>query len=513
MDPAWTTDFLFSTELECQGYLEGGGRHEETLGAVSKLLSRFPKELPCISDGCGWFTPYGRVYVDCGHLELAALECDDPYVLPSILERMQLLCRRVIAKLEAPADRLRLANNNHSGLLRRDGATWGSHENYLVERQPATFTAGILPFLATRFYGGAGGVQAITSEPGERSRDYTASGNFVASVRAEFMRGETGGSTTSERALHSTCRNEHHQGRHPSRFRYHLLLGDGKRSHFNLALQFGATALALKAILHDDGFLAERLRRFDHMPKNGSWLEALHELNVLARPGCRLQVDPRALLVQSTYLDAARGFAARVEGLPPWVERCLEDWGRTLTAAAETDRAWLAAHLDAFAKYELFTSYLESKGRSWFRVRNDMDLLTRLTLIDHDWHDFVGEDTCFERAVRGGLLDHRVGERVEPGGEAEPWIPEVRTRARARARFLVEHAGRRGLALDWAVARDYERGRICRLEDPFATEFTPWEEHRDEEGEALPPDARLLRFLRTRRPPESREPEVGDSPL
>jgi len=506
VDPAWTTQFLFSTELECQGHLAKSGGPEDGLVAVSRFLHRLPEELPSLPGRHGWFTPYGRFYLDCGHLELAACECDDPYVLPSILERMQLLCRRVIGNLEAPSDRLRLANNNHSGLLRRDGPTWGSHENYLVERPPARLATMILPFLATRFYGGAGGVQAVSTTPGRSSRWYTVSGSFITSVRAEFIADETGGSTTHARALHSTCRNEHHQGRYPQRFRYHLLLGDGKRSHFNIALQFGATALALKAIVHDDGFLAERLRRLDHMPRDGSWVGTLQELNVLARPGCRLQVDPRALLIQSTYLEAARRFAARVEGLPAWVGRCLADWGRTLGAAAETDRAWLAAHLDAFAKYELFSAWLESKGRSWLRVRNDEALLTKLTLLDHDWHDFVGEDTCFERAARSGQLDHRVGERVEPGGEAEPWVPEVGTRARARARFLVANAASRGLVLDWADARDYAKGRRCRLEDPFATEFGPWEEVGEGEaaGETPPPDPDFLRFFRRpRRRPES----------
>lgn len=492
MTTSKANQFVVSTEIECQNYLNPEGGQEEALRAVSKFLARLPKEIPCLSDGHGYFTPYGRFYIDCGHLEMAAAECDDPYVLALILERLQLLCRRVIGNLAGRHRHLRLANNNHSGLLRRGGVTWGSHENYLVEKPPSEFTGFVLPFLATRFYGGAGGVQAESGDPERAGRDHQAAGNYIASVRAEFIHHETGGSTTDSRALHSTCRNEHHMGSKRGRYRYHLILGDGKRSHFNIALQFGATALALKAIQNDDGFLAERLRQFDHMPKNNSWVESLHELNVLARPGGLLRVDERALLIQRTYLEAARRFAAKHEGLPSWVDRCLEDWGRTLTAAVEMDRAWLAAHLDAFAKYELFTSYLGDKGADWVAARDDKALLSELTLLDHSWHDFIAPDSYFERAAAGGLMDHRVGDCIAPGEEPEPYIPEVTTRARTRARFIVENQGNNALVMDWSGVYDGAEGRSSSLDDPFGEEYGPWQEL---EGD-LPPRLEILGRLR-----------------
>jgi len=458
-----SNQFLVSTELECQSYLHDQENREDARAAISAFLSRLPREIPCLPAESGWFTPYGRVYCDCGHVELAAIECDSPYQLPSILERMQLVCRRVIAGLDGLGGRLRLANNNHSGLLEPNTATWGSHENYLVEKHPTEFTAHILPFLATRFYGGAGGVQAD-------------SGNFVASVRARFIHNDTGGSTTECRALHSTCREEHFMGEAPKRFRYHLLLGDGKRSHFNIALQFGATALALKAILFDDGFLKERLRRLDHAPLDGSWVTTLHELNVLARPGYEARVDPRALLVQRTYFEAARRLAQRLTAPPSWIARALYDWHRTLTAAEEGDLQWLATRLDAFAKHQLFSARLVARGRSWREVRGNQVLLTELALLDHSWHEFTSPDSCFENAERAGLIDHRVGPLVEPGGEAEPFVPEVATRARPRARFLVENAGSPTISLDWSIAVDFQAHRRRELQDPFAEEFTPWKD-------------------------------------
>lgn|GEM_PF-3615495 len=46
-------------------------------------------------------------------------------------------------------------------------------------------------------------------------------------------------------------------GPKPNCFRYHQILGDGHRNHFNLALQFWATALALKAAIYDKKLPAE----------------------------------------------------------------------------------------------------------------------------------------------------------------------------------------------------------------------------------------------------------------
>jgi hypothetical protein len=38
----------------------------------------------------GIFNPYGKVYCDCGHIEIAEIECDSPYVRHSS-ERLEML--------------------------------------------------------------------------------------------------------------------------------------------------------------------------------------------------------------------------------------------------------------------------------------------------------------------------------------------------------------------------------------------------------------------------------------
>ncbi len=213
---------------------------------------------------------------------------------PPYSNACRFLATRAVEQLAAEGTKLILANNNHSGLLGDGCPVWGDHENYLVEQHPQTFAEQILPFLVTRLYHGAGGVHYPT-------------GNFLAAVRPICMELATGGGTTEMRAIHSTAREEHHMGARPKHFRYHQILGDGHRSHFNLALQFGATALAIKAILFDSKLRSELQRLRKEFGK--SWVATLQQLNVLAAPGQPLGIHPLVLTTQRLYLEAARRYA------------------------------------------------------------------------------------------------------------------------------------------------------------------------------------------------------------
>jgi len=429
------------------------------------LLTKMAELAPSLRDfGCGFFNAYGRVYVDLNsHLELAALECHDPYVLADLVDRQQQLLARA-ADAAPAAQRVRLWANNHDGLLHAGAATWGAHENYLVARHPSTWAAEVLPFLATRVYGGAGGV-------------CWPSGDYVAGVRPMFMVHDVGGDTTSERAIHSTSRQEHHAGGSKDCFRYHLLLGDSHRAQFNLALHVGATALVLKAI-ESDADLPARLRALLarlRLPRAGGWVETLRACNRLAGAGEDLRVEPVVIELQGFYLEAAASWAARVGATPAWVERCLRDWRDTLRAMADADLDWLGQRLDAFAKHRLLVAALRRRGEGWPRGAPDRAVFLRLLLLEHGYHD-LGPDSTFAALERAGLLAHRVTPAVAPGSETERFVPEVATRARARARLLVEHAGQQGLLLDWARVQDVPGRRGRRLYDPFAEDFGPWEE-------------------------------------
>ncbi len=453
--------FLLSVEHELMCFVQAGPRP----AALRRLLDLMATYAPSLPDvGRGFFNAYGRVYVDVNdHPELAALECSDPYELALLVEAQVGLLARAVRELAADGLVLSLHANNHDGVLHPQAHTWGTHENYLLTRPAATLGAAMLPFLATRIYAGSGGV-------------LFPSGERLAATRPLFMTHDAGGGTTAARAVFSTAREEHHTPGKRSYHRCHLLVGDGHRSQFNLALQHGATALVLRALEADPSVpaaVAAACARLG-LPLGGSWAETLRTCCRLAGPGEAVRVHGIVLEIQALYLGLARAWADRRRDAPPWVARCLQDWADTLAAMQRGDEPWLARRLDAFAKLRLFDSVLTHMGGSWATLPGDAQRLRALTLIDHSYHAITDPTSVFDTMVGSGLIEHRVGAPMAAGTETERWVPPVATRARARARFLAAHGGMPGLRVDWGGVYEPTTGRWRLLGDPFALEFDSW---------------------------------------
>ena len=144
------------------------------------------------------------------------------------------------------------------------------------------------------------------------------------------------------------------------------------------------------------------------------------------------------------------------------------------SAASSTSPLWkppLAARLDAFTKYELYSHFLEDRGSSWGELVDDMEALSTLGLLDHDYHSFSEPVSAFSDLDQRGLLSQRVGDPIEPGSEEEPHVPDVGTRARARARFIQEHSDRSDLIMTWDRVIDPSSQRVRTLFDPFAEAY------------------------------------------
>ena len=478
-------DTVVSTELECLTcVLKTTPDCASPVGELFRVMKEFAPTLPGPS---GNHNAYGRVYVDSGHVELGMCECRSPYMLPLIIERQQNVIAQALSKMAEGGVRLLLANNNHSGLLQQGCPVWGSHENYLTDAHPKKWGDLILPFLVSRIYGGAGGIEF-------------PSGTFLAAVRPICMELTTGGSTTYNRSIHSTSREEHHMGRAPRRYRYHLILGDGHRSHFNIMLQFAATALAIKAVIFDRK-LKQELAQLDYA-QNCDWVGLLKEFNVLQTPKGELQIHPRVTQTQRVYLNAAHRYVNALSSVPAWMHEALQDWDDTLTAMERLDRDWLAPRLDAFAKYEYYSAVLRDAKSSWSRLPRKTSLFNELALLDHSYHDFSDPESVFTLMESDGLLDHRVGPLVAPGDEPEPFVPQTGTRATPRARFIKEHAGQDRYLVDWSSIADRQERRTMRSGDPFAEQFDEWSAPRPkpEAGDpALPTFAELQETLRRAR--------------
>jgi len=473
--------FAMGLETECLT-VEAEPAHGRRGGASERLLELLDEIAPSLRGPTGIFQGYGRIYLDLGHVEVATCECDSPFRLVSVYERQQSLVREAVRRLADEGGAILLANTNHNGVIEpRSTVTWGSHENYAVPVDPAQFADRLVPFAATRLYAGSGALRF-------------PDGAYLASARAPFLQTLTTGNTTETRGLVSTARMEPHAAAGSGWYRLHLISGDGHVSHFNLALQFGATYLAAYAAIHDPELPGE-LERVAAPIGSIGWLELLDRINVLARPGEDPRVDPRALKVQRLYLEAARRTSARLPDRPAWADRVLEDWDSALGAMERGDRAWLASRLDAFAKYEILAGALRRGDRTFADLRGDRPAFARLALLEQRYHDFGGDRALVDRLERAGVLDHRVGPRIEPGGEREPFVPETGTRAEPRARFVREHGGSERYLVDWARVLDLERHRIARFEHPFVRELGKWSRAQPELEIPIPPSFRRGRTL------------------
>ncbi len=450
--------FCMGLEQECLTVARPPG------DVMDRFFGHLSRAAPSLPDGrSGLFNPYGRVYVDGGsHLELASAEADSPLALVGLVQQQEALVSGAVAELSREGPTLVLANNNYSGVLRAESPVWGSHENYLVPVPPTLLAERMLPFLATRVYAGAGGVLA-------------PSGRYVAGVRTQFLTRESGGGTVADRAIHSTARQESLMGPQGGRHRYHLILGDGHRSQLSLALQFGATALALQAVAERPD-LVPPLPRPSCDSQRAVWVRAIRRLNVLAEPGVRPRVHPLVPTVQRIYLDGARRWADSTPEPPPWIPAMLDLWQQTLEAFERDDRDWLARRLDPWIKYDLLTGVLRDRGYRWELLPSNPRSLAELALVDQRYHEFCNPQSPFRMLDDAGVLRHQVVATTPPGAEDEPFVPRTGTRAEARARFLVEYHRSRGLVMDWHFACDSARNRACSLEDPFAEHYGPWQE-------------------------------------
>ena len=198
----------------------------------------------CLSSG-------GRLYVDHGHPEYATPECTGPAQATLADRAGDLLVARGTELLRRRGVAARLFKNNVDG----KGATYGTHENYLVPRAIDfdDLVQALVPLLVVRpLLVGSGrvGIGAVA-----RGAD------FQISQRADYLEKVVGLGTTVNRPLVNT-RDEPHAD--PQRWRrLHLVAGDANCFDTIAWLKLGMTALVLQVLA--DGVPASwrRLRLAD----------------------------------------------------------------------------------------------------------------------------------------------------------------------------------------------------------------------------------------------------------
>jgi proteasome accessory factor A len=388
-----------------------------------------------------------RLYLDVGsHPEYATAECADLLDLLAHDKAGELIVQdladdaeRQLAGEGFEASVYVLKNNVDSR-----GNSYGSHENYLVERKGRLerLTDTLVPFLVTRqLFTGAGRLHVV----GERA-------TFLISQRADHMWEGLSSATTRSRPIINT-RDEPHAD--PERYRrLHVIVGDSTMSQATTLLRLGITDLVLRML--EAGTMVPELALADPV-------KAIREIS--RDPTGRRPVPLQrggtitALALQTELLTLARAHAERagIAGTSPYAQ-VLELWERSLHAVATDDLGLIDTEVEWVMKRKLLRDYADRHG-----LAPHHDRLQQLDLAWHDVHPHRGLVPILERSGAARTLVD--ADRVLAATTTPP-----QTRARLRGDFVraaQEHG--RDFTVDWVHLKLNDaaaRTVICK--DPFA---------------------------------------------
>jgi proteasome accessory factor A len=319
---------------------------------------------------------------------------------------------------------VRLYKNNTDG----KGASYGTHENYLLERSTpfdrvvTQFTA----FLVSR--------QVITGAGRVGIGQASQQAGFQISQRADFFEAEVGLETTLNRPIINT-RDEPHADATKHR-RLHVITGDANLSEISTYLKVGTASWVLRVI--EAGELGADLRLETPV---AAMRAVSHDLSCLSPltllDGRRFSpVD-----LQEVYLEACRGHLERVAG--ELTETAVVEakdifarWQDCLDAL-RTDPFLLADQLDWVAKLKLMESYRSRDGLGWDAPK--------LALIDLQYADVDPRRSLYAALVAKGKLRRLVGDEEVERARTSP--PED-TRAFFRGRVM-DKFGSSVVAASW----------------------------------------------------------------
>ena len=347
-----------------------------------------------------------RFYVDHAHPEYSGPEVTSP--LDAVLwdRAGDEVMRRAATLLNPDPVRptVALYKNNTDG----KGASYGTHENYLMRRETAfgDIVRHLTPFFVARqIICGAGRVGI-----GQDSR----TSGFQISQRADFFEVEVGLETTLKRPIINT-RDEPHAD--PEKYRrLHVIVGDANLAEISTYLKLGTTALVLAMI--EDGVLVE-----DLMPAR-----PVQEMHAVSHdPGLSHLIAMRdgrsitALALQREFCEQARKYVEDRWGSDADAQTLdvLDRWESVLSRL-ETDPMSLSGELDWVAKLALLEGYRRRDGLDWDSAR--------LALVDLQYSDVRPDRGLALRLMSRGSLarltaDEEVSRAVStPPEDTRAWF-------------------------------------------------------------------------------------------
>ena len=382
-----------------------------------------------------------RLYVDHAHPEYSSPEVTTPrdaVLWDKAGERVMALAAERARTVPGTAP-IQLYKNNTDG----KGASYGTHENYLVARQTpfGELVRHLTPFFVSRqVVTGAGRVGIGQDGRGE---------GFQLSQRADFFEVEVGLETTLKRPIINT-RDEPHAD--PEKYRrLHVIVGDANLSEIATYLKVGTTAIVLAMVeqrwLADGGIDLSvdgpvgALRRVSHDPS----LQA----QVVLRDGRSMT----AVQLQMEYYEQARKFVEDRWGADA-DEQTLDVLARweSVLGRLETDPMSLSGELDWVAKLALLQGYRDREGLGWSAAK--------LHLVDLQYSDVRLDKGLYNRLVARGSMTTLVTEQQVQRAVLEP--PDD-TRAYFRGRCLAKYPTQVAAASWDSVIFDVGRESLQRV--------------------------------------------------
>jgi proteasome accessory factor A len=357
-----------------------------------------------------------RYYVDHAHPEYSSPEVTnarDLVIHEKAGERIVEISRREATSL-LPAGAQMLLHKNNSD---RKGNSYGSHENYLMDRRASfkQIVENLMPFFATRqVYTGAGKV-------GSENRGQPC--DYQLSQRADFFETEVALDTMVKRPIINT-RDEPHADREKYR-RLHVIVGDSNMSEYTIYLRNGVTSLILSMI--EDGAIARNLTLRDPV-------RAIKEVSHDAT--CKHEVTLEggkkltAVEIQAEYLEMALTYAASHD-VDDVTADVIEKW-QYVIEALQRDPMELSREIDWVIKKQLIESYMERKD-----IRPDWKH-PQVRMLDLQYHDTRRDKGLYSMLERQGRV-----ERIVTDEEIQQAIhtPPEDTRAYFRGECLRRYPG------------------------------------------------------------------------
>lgn len=405
------------------------------------------------------FTRNGsRLYLDVGaHPEYATCECDSVDQLLTYIragdedfDALAQQAEKALQETEIGGEVYLFKNNTDAS-----GSTFGSHENYLIERDIDFFrlSKGLIPFLVTRqLICGAG---KVFKDP------TTGETTYRLSQRAEHVFDGVSSATTRSRPMINT-RDEPLAD--SSRFRrMHVIVGDSTMAEPTTALKLGSAMLMLE-------MLEGGVDLPDFTPQDPISAIRTVSKDVFGRAQFPLgkdcdQATACALEVQQSCLDLAKTWLAKrkIDRQTRTYHYVVDLWEKTLDAIEQRDLKPLSRDIDWVIKKNLIDQQC---------ARHEIDIShPRCALIDLRYHDIRPGRGLFTVLESRGRINRLTNPDDVQNARTKP--PKT-TRAYGRGLFVTQAlASGTPFSADWTHLKCLScNPSEVELDDPF-TPITP----------------------------------------